>query len=137
MSSIVAGAIAERTKMEAYLTYSIFLCGFVYPVCAHAFWSQNGFLSAFAKDPLWGTGVIDLAGSGPVHLCGGAAALVMAVILGPRKGRFYDDHGKPLEEPKAMGPHSVLLQVSTIHPCVKYCTCDVLFSKITLTFILL
>jgi Amt family ammonium transporter len=137
VSSIVAGAIAERTKMEAYLTYSIFLCGFVYPVCAHAFWSQNGFLSAFAKDPLWGTGVIDLAGSGPVHLCGGAAALVMAVILGPRKGRFYDDHGKPLEEPKSMGPHSVLLQVSTIHPCVKYCTCDVLFLKITLTFILL
>lgn len=117
VSSIVAGAIAERTKMGAYLTYSIFLCGFVYPVCAHAFWSQNGFLSAFAKDPLWGTGVIDQAGSGCVHLCGGAAALVMTIILGPRKGRFYDEHGKPLEEPKAMGPHSVLLQVSTIPLC--------------------
>ena len=98
--------------MVAYLCYSIFLCGFLYPVCAHSFWSQNGFLSAFAKDPLWGTGVIDLAGSGPVHLCGGVVALVMTIIIGPRKGRFYDDKGNTLDEPKAMGPHSVTLQVS-------------------------
>lgn len=74
--------------MTAYLCYSIFLCGFVYPVAAHSFWSVNGFLSAFATDPLWGTGVIDLAGSGPVHMTGGVAALVMALVLGPRKGRF-------------------------------------------------
>jgi ammonia channel protein AmtB len=117
LSSIVAGAIAERTKMAAYLSYSIFLCGFVYPVCAHSFWSQNGFLSAFAQDPLWGNGVIDLAGSGPVHLCGGVAALVITVILGPRRGRFYDDNGNPLEKPQAMGPHSVTLQVSSDNSC--------------------
>jgi Amt family ammonium transporter len=110
LSSIVAGTIAERTKMMAYLCYSIFLCGFVYPVCAHAFWSSNGFLSAFAAEPLWGSGVIDFAGSGPVHMCGGVAALVMAIILGPRRGRFYDDDGVELDEPKAMGPHSVALQ---------------------------
>lgn len=110
LSSIVAGTIAERTKMMAYLCYSIFLCGFLYPVCAHAFWSSNGFLSAFAAEPLWGSGVIDFAGSGPVHMCGGVAALVMAIILGPRRGRFYDDDGVELDEPKAMGPHSVALQ---------------------------
>ncbi|KAL7471210.1 hypothetical protein ACHAXS_011519 [Conticribra weissflogii] len=110
LSSIVAGTIAERTKMMAYLCYSVFLCGFVYPVCAHAYWSYNGFLSPFAAEPLWGSGVIDLAGSGPVHMCGGVAALVMGIILGPRRGRFYDDDGVPLEEPKAMGPHSVSLQ---------------------------
>lgn len=44
-------------------------------------------------------------------MCGGVAALVMAVILGPRRGRFYDDDGVELDEPKAMGPHSVTLQV--------------------------
>lgn len=110
VSSIVAGTIAERCKMTAYLCYSMFLSGFLYPVAAHSFWSANGFLSAFAEEPLWGTGVIDLAGSGPVHMTGGVAALVMALILGPRKGRFYDDDGVPLEEPKAMGPHSVTLQ---------------------------
>lgn len=100
--------------MTAYLCYSMFLSGFLYPVAAHSFWSANGFLSAFAAEPLWGTGVIDLAGSGPVHMTGGVAALVMALILGPRKGRFYDDYGVALDEPKAMGPHSVTLQVNEV-----------------------
>jgi ammonium transporter, Amt family len=72
LSSIVAGTIAERTKMEAYLLYSMFLVGFVYPVIAHAFWSANGFLSIIATEPIFGSGIIDLAGSGPVHMTGGA-----------------------------------------------------------------
>jgi len=110
LSSIVAGSIAERCKMSAYLCYSVFLCSFVYPVCAHTFWSVNGFLSPLTAEPLWGSGAVDFAGSGPVHMCGGVAALVMTVVLGPRKGRFYDEDGVPLEEPKAMGPHSVALQ---------------------------
>jgi len=110
LSSIVAGTIAERCKMEAYLCYSIFLCGFVYPVCAHSFWSVNGFLSNSTAEPLWGCGAIDLAGSCPVHMCGGVAALVMGIVLGPRRGRFYDEDGALLEEPKEMGPHSVALQ---------------------------
>jgi len=110
LSSIVAGTIAERTQMTAYLYYSIFLVGFVYPVVAHAFWSTNGFLSNGATDPLWGSGAIDLAGSGPVHMTGGVTALVAAIILGPRLGRFYDEDGKPLDEPNDIPPHSVTLQ---------------------------
>jgi len=110
VSSIVAGTIAERTQMRAYLLYSSFLVGFVYPVAAHAFWSPNGFLSAAAKDPLFGAGVIDLAGSGPVHMTGGVTALVAAIILGPRIGRFYDENGQLLEEPHNFPPHSVALQ---------------------------
>jgi len=110
VSSIVAGTIAERTKMTAYLFYSMFLSGFVYPVVAHSFWSVNGFLSAFAADPLWGTGVIDLAGCGAVHMTGGVCALVMGIILGPRKGRFHDEDGNALDEPASLGPHSVTLQ---------------------------
>lgn len=110
LSSIVAGTIAERTKMAAYLLYSVFLAGFVYPVVAHAFWSTNGFLSNLAAEPLWDTGIIDLAGSGPVHMCGGVAALWGAIILGPRRGRFYDEDGNPLEEPNDFPPHSVTLQ---------------------------
>ena len=99
-----------------YLIYNIsthiipqFLSGFVYPVVAHSFWSVNGFLSAFAADPLWGVGVIDLAGCGAVHMTGGVAALVMGIILGPRKGRFHDEDGNALDEPASLGPHSVTL----------------------------
>lgn len=110
LSSIVAGTIAERTQMKAYLLYSTFLVAFVYPVAAHAFWSTNGFLSNAATDPLWGSGAIDLAGSGPVHMTGGVTALVAAIILGPRIGRFHDRDGNLLEEPAEIAPHSVALQ---------------------------
>jgi Amt family ammonium transporter len=110
LSSIVAGTIAERTQMMAYLFYSAFLAGFCYPVVAHAFWSTNGFLSNTATDPLWGCGAVDLAGSGPVHMTGGVCALVGAIILGPRRGRFHDMDGNPLETPAEFPPHSVALQ---------------------------
>lgn len=110
LSSIVAGTIAERTQMKAYLMYSVFLVGFVYPVVAHSFWSPHGFLSKGAVSPLWDSGVIDLAGSGAVHMTGGVAALVGTLILGPRLGRFYDRDGNPLEEPAEIVPHSTALQ---------------------------
>jgi ammonium transporter, Amt family len=103
--------VAERCKMSAYVCYSFFLTSFVYPVVVHSIWSVNGFLTAFRDDPFRGVGVIDFAGSGVVHLVGGATALVAAIILGPRKGRFYDEDGNPLEEPVTFPPHSVALQV--------------------------
>ncbi|KAG7354892.1 ammonium transporter [Nitzschia inconspicua] len=110
LSSIVAGTIAERTQMKAYLMYSVFLVGFVYPVVAHALWSTNGIFSKTAAEPLFGSGAIDLAGSGAVHMTGGVAALVGTLILGPRMGRFYDGDGNPLEEPATFTPHSTALQ---------------------------
>ena len=117
--AIVAGTIAERLQMRAYLFYSFFIVGFAYPVAAHAYWSTHGFMSAFKLDPLWGTGVIDFAGSGPVHMLGGVSALVAAIILGPRIGRFYDRDGNLLAEPYDFPPHSVALQVRNIslHSC--------------------
>jgi Amt family ammonium transporter len=110
-ATIVAGTVAERCKMSAYLCYSVFLTGFVYPVIVRSIWSGNGFLTAFSDDPFRGVGVIDFAGSGVVHMTGGATALVAAVILGPRTGRFYDVDGNPLETPVNFPPHSVALQV--------------------------
>ena len=109
-ATIVAGTVAERCKMTAYLCYSLFLTGFVYPVVVHAIWNSNGFLSAFNGDAFWG-GMIDFAGSGVVHMTGGATALVAAIVLGPRIGRFRDEEGNLLEDPQPFPAHSVSLQV--------------------------
>jgi Amt family ammonium transporter len=43
-------------------------------------------------------------------MTGGVTALVAAIILGPRIGRFYDKDGNPLDEPNDFAPHSVTLQ---------------------------
>jgi len=111
-ATIVAGAISERCQMAAYLGYSLLVTGFVYPVVVHSVWSESGFLSAFNDDPLWGSGMIDYAGSGVVHVTGGLTAIIAAYISGPRKGRFHDKKtGEILEEPVTFPPHSVSLQV--------------------------
>jgi len=121
-ATIVAGTLAERCQMAAYLCYSVMLTGWVYPVIAHSVWSPNGFLSAYSVDPLWGIGMIDFAGSGVVHVTGGVTALFATMILGPRRGRFHDDTGRKLATPKDFPGHSMALQVSDcreiIHGCV-------------------
>jgi len=108
-ATIVAGTVAERCKMSAYLCYSFVLTAFIYPVVVHQIWDSHGFLSAFNPDPMLGVGMVDFAGSGVVHLTGGATALVAAIILGPRKGRFYDDDGNVLETPANFQGHSTAL----------------------------
>ena len=110
-ATIVAGTVAERCKMSAYLCYSLFLTAFVYPVVVHAIWNGDGFLSAFNSDLMFGCGMIDFAGSGVVHMTGGITALCAAIILGPRLGRFHDEDGNPLDKPAEFPAHSVALQV--------------------------
>jgi len=81
------------------------------PVIVHAVWSNNGMVSAFAETPFRGIGCIDFAGSGVIHMVGGLTALIAAIILGPRKGRFHDLEGNLLKKPKEMPGHSVSLQL--------------------------
>ena len=76
--------------MRAYAGYSALLTGFVWPVVAHWVWSDDGWLSPKLSSPLLHVGAIDFAGSGVVHMVGGAAAGIGAYVLGPRIGRFDD-----------------------------------------------
>ena len=79
-ATIVSGAMAERTKFSSYCLYSLAISLFVYPIEAHWIWNENGWLANL--------GFIDFAGSCAVHMCGGVAALVGAIILGPRIGKY-------------------------------------------------
>lgn len=97
---------------------SFFQSFLVYPVICHSIWSPNGFLSAFSPDPLWGVGMIDFAGSGVVHTTGGITALFATIILGPRRGRFHDEEGRPLDVPRHIPGHSMALQVRAVCVCV-------------------
>ncbi|GFP90109.1 ammonium transporter 1 member 2 [Phtheirospermum japonicum] len=107
-AGITSGSIAERTQFVAYLIYSSFLTGFVYPVVSHWFWAGDGWAGAAKSDGnlLFGSGVIDFAGSGVVHMVGGIAGLWGAFIEGPRIGRF-DHSGRSV----ALRGHSASLVV--------------------------
>lgn len=93
---------------------AFYLFNAVYPVVVHSIWSPSGFLNAStsnASESFLGVGMIDFAGSGVVHVTGGSCALLATLLLGPRKGRFYDDRGNRLEEPQVFPGHSKSLQV--------------------------
>ncbi|MFQ6662964.1 hypothetical protein Gotur_030648 [Gossypium turneri] len=107
-AGIASGSMAERTQFVAYLIYSSFLTGFVYPVVSHWFWATDGWATAFRVDNgfLFGSGVIDFAGSGVVHMVGGVAGLWGALIEGPRIGRF-DSSGRSV----ALRDHNATLVV--------------------------
>ena len=90
-TTIVAGTLAERSQMISYFAYSIILSGFVFPVVAHAVWCIDGFLNAYRGNPMFGSGMVDFAGSGVVHVVGGVTSLIATNILGPRRDRFHDE----------------------------------------------
>ena len=81
-ATIVAGGMAERMKFPAYLAYSFIISAFIYPIVGHWTWG-GGWLAQLD--------FFDFAGSTVVHLTGGATALVGAMVLGPRLGRFNAD----------------------------------------------
>jgi Amt family ammonium transporter len=84
-ATIVSGAMAERTKFNAYLVYSVFISGLIYPVVGHWIWNGDGWLA--------GMGFHDFAGSTVVHSTGAWAALMGALILGPRLGKYVKNNG--------------------------------------------
>ena len=79
-ATIIAGAVAERTKINAYFAYSFIVGAVVYPIYGHWAWSDDGWLTQI------GPGLADYAGSAVVHMIGGFLALAGAIVVGPRKG---------------------------------------------------
>ncbi len=78
-ATICSGAMAERTKFSAYLIYSFVVSAIIYPIEAHWIWG-GGWLAAL--------GFHDFAGSCAIHMAGGIIALVGAIFLGPRIGKY-------------------------------------------------
>ncbi|CAI9731315.1 putative ammonium transporter 3 [Octopus vulgaris] len=89
-TTIVSGAMAERTKLESYMVFSM-LNTFAFSIPAHWAWADNGWLTSM--------GFIDVAGAGPVHIVGGMTALIAALMLGPRKGRFLTSNPSTFGSP--------------------------------------
>ncbi len=96
-ATIVSGAMAERTKFNAYLIYSAVISLVIYPISGHWAWG-GGWLSQLTIP------FHDFAGSSVVHMVGGSAALIGASVLGPRIGK-YGKNG----EVKAIPGHSITL----------------------------
>lgn len=86
-ASIVSGTLAERIKLWPFLFFTIALTAVIYPVQASWKWG-GGFLDAM--------GFLDFAGSTVVHSVGGWAALVGALILGPRIGKYKEGRTVPM-----------------------------------------
>jgi Amt family ammonium transporter len=84
-ATIVSGAMAERTKFSVYLLTSVIMTAIIYPIFGHWVWGEGW---------LHDMGFHDFAGSTVVHSVGGWAALVGALLLGPRIGRFDSEHAE-------------------------------------------
>ncbi len=76
--ALIAGAFAERVRFRGYCIFIALWSLIVYNPLCHWVWASDGFL--FIR------GAIDFAGGTVIHISAGAAALVAALYLGPRRG---------------------------------------------------
>lgn len=88
--TICSGAMAERTRYEAYLVAAAVIVAFIYPVFGSWVWGGLYGGSGWLAD----LGFIDFAGSTVVHSVGAWCALAGVLVLGPRTGRFARDTGE-------------------------------------------
>ena len=88
--TIVTGACAERWKFLTFAVSSVLMGAITYPLFANWAWG-GGWLSQLGVNMGLGKGYCDFAGSGVVHAVGGLTALAVALIIGPRIGKFNRD----------------------------------------------
>jgi len=89
-ATIPTGALAERWRFSAFLAYAFFMSMILYPVYGNWVWG-GGWLAELGVNAGLGHGHVDFAGSSVVHMTGGITALVGALVLGPRSGKFRRD----------------------------------------------
>lgn len=99
-ATIVSGSMAERTKFSSYCIYSAIISLVVYPIEAHWIWG-GGWLAQM--------GFHDFAGSTAIHMVGGIAALIGAIMLGPRIGKYVKDKNGKVTKVNAIPGHSIPL----------------------------
>ncbi len=100
-ATIVSGAMAERTKFLSYCIYSGIISLFVYPIEAGWIWNSGGWLVKL--------GFHDFAGSAAIHSVGGITALIGAIMVGPRLGKYIKDNAGKVKKVNAIPGHSITL----------------------------
>ena len=100
-ATIVSGAMAERTKFISYCIYSAVISLFVYPIEAGWVWNTEGWL--------YKLGFHDFAGSAAIHSVGGITALIGAIMVGPRLGKYIKDKSGKVTKVNAIPGHSITL----------------------------
>ncbi len=100
-ATIVSGSMAERTKFVSYCIYSGVISLFVYPIEAGWVWNSQGWLVQL--------GFHDFAGSAAIHTVGGLTALIGAIMVGPRLGKYVKDKSGKVTKVNAIPGHSITL----------------------------
>ncbi|NTW83830.1 MAG: ammonium transporter [Chlorobiaceae bacterium] len=104
-ATIPTGSMAERWKFSAFVVYGLFVGTIIYPVFGNWTWG-GGWLAMLGKEFGLGHGHVDFAGSSVVHLTGGVLALVGAIIIGPRIGKYNKDGS-----PNAIPGHNIPMAI--------------------------
>ena len=89
-ATIPTGSGAERIKFSGFVIMSLWVSMFIYPLAGNWVWG-GGWLQNLGRSFGIGSGAVDFAGSGVVHMTGGAIGLALAMVIGPRLGRFNAD----------------------------------------------
>jgi Amt family ammonium transporter len=116
VTAALGGALG-RARILAMAIVSFLIGTLVYPLLANWVWG-GGWLAELGRDGGLGHGVVDLGGAGVIHLTAGVLALVLAIELGPRYGRFgrrsasIPGHNLPLA---ILGSLVILLAIAALN----------------------
>ena len=103
---IIVGSICERITFGGFLLAELFVGALLYPIFGCWVWG-GGWMSQLGSTMGMGHGYVDFAGSTVVHAVGGFCAMALAVVLGPRLGK-YDKDGNP----RAFPAHNLVFVVT-------------------------